>query len=95
MRAGIIYFGRIGVVGAGTCFDRDRVTGGILWANLHLLFWLSLLPFITAWVGENHEAAVPTALYGVVLLMTVVAYWILGRAAVVRARQTHRAHRGP
>src|SRR3954469_5393274 len=45
-----------------------RVTGGILWANLHLLFWLSLLPFTTGWMGENHFAALPTALYGVVLV---------------------------
>jgi uncharacterized membrane protein len=54
-----------------------RVTGGILWANLHLLFWLSLVPFMTAWMGENHFAAVPTAGYGVVLLMAGIAYWIL------------------
>ncbi len=54
-----------------------RVTGSILWANLHLLFWLSLVPFVTAWMGENHFAAVPTALYGAVLLMAGVAYWIL------------------
>lgn len=45
-----------------------HVTGGVLWANLHLLFWLSLLPFATAWMGENHYAAAPTALYGVILL---------------------------
>jgi uncharacterized membrane protein len=54
-----------------------RVTGGILWANLHLLFWLSLVPFVTAWMGENHFAAMPTALYGVVLLMAGIAYLIL------------------
>jgi uncharacterized membrane protein len=53
------------------------VTGGILWANLHLLFWLSLIPFATGWMGENHFAAVPAALYGVVLLMAGVAYVIL------------------
>jgi uncharacterized membrane protein len=53
------------------------VSGGILWANLHLLFWLSLLPFVTAWMGENHGAALPVALYGVVLLMTGAAYYIL------------------
>src|SRR5437867_4185733 len=47
----------------------DRISGGILWANLHLLFWLSLIPFTTGWMGENHFAAVPTAVYGVVLLM--------------------------
>jgi uncharacterized membrane protein len=54
-----------------------RVTGPILWANLHLLFWLSLVPFTTAWMGENHFAAAPTALYGGVLLMAGVAYLIL------------------
>lgn len=54
-----------------------QVRGPILWANLHLLFWLSLVPFVTAWMGENHFAAVPTALYGVILLMSGVAYWIL------------------
>jgi uncharacterized membrane protein len=56
-----------------------RVTGAILWANLHLLFWLSLIPFVTAWMGENHLASAPTALYGVVLLMAAMAYWILQR----------------
>jgi len=55
----------------------QRVSGGILWANLHLLFWLSLIPFVTGWMGENHFAALPTALYGVVLLMAAIAYWIL------------------
>ena len=54
-----------------------RVTGGVLWANLHLLFWLSLLPFVTGWMGENHFAQLPTALYGFVLLMAAIAYWIL------------------
>jgi len=54
-----------------------RVTGSILWANLHLLFWLSLFPFVTGWLGENHFAAVPAALYGGVLLAAALAYWIL------------------
>jgi len=54
-----------------------RVTGAILWANLHLLFWLSLVPFVTGWLGENHFAALPAALYGVVLLMAAIAYYIL------------------
>jgi uncharacterized membrane protein len=54
-----------------------RVTGGILWANLHLLFWLSLIPFTTAWMGENHFEALPTALYGVVLLFAALAYYTL------------------
>ena len=55
----------------------ERVTGAILWANLHLLFWLSLFPFVTDWMGESHLAAVPTAAYGAVLLMAAVAYTIL------------------
>jgi TMEM175 potassium channel family protein len=54
-----------------------RVTGRILWANLHLLFWLSLITFATAWMGENHFAALPTAVYGGVLLLAAIAYWIL------------------
>ena len=53
------------------------VTGAMLWANLHLLFWLSLIPFATAWMDESHYASAPTALYGVVLLMAAIAYWIL------------------
>ena len=59
-----------------------RVTGAILWANLHLLFWLSLLPFVTGWMGENHFAAVPTAFYGGVLLAAAIAYWILQQAII-------------
>jgi uncharacterized membrane protein len=55
----------------------SRVTGAILWANLYLLFWLSLVPFVTAWMGENHLGSAPTALYGVVLLMAAIAYLIL------------------
>jgi uncharacterized membrane protein len=54
-----------------------RVTGSVLWANLHLLFWLSLVPFATGWMGENHFATLPAAAYGVVLFMAGVAYWIL------------------
>ena len=54
-----------------------HVSGGALWANLHLLFWLSLFPFATAWMGENHFAAAPVAAYGVVLLMAAIAYWLL------------------
>lgn len=54
-----------------------HVSGGILWANLHLLFWLSLLPFATGWMGENHFARAPSAVYGVVLLMAGIAYYIL------------------
>lgn len=70
----------------------QKVTGPILWANLHLLFWLSLIPFTTGWMGENHFAELPTALYGIVLLMAAVAYFILqstiiasqGRASLLR-----------
>ena len=54
-----------------------KVTGPILWANLHLLFWLSMFPFATGWMGENHFAATPSALYGLVLLMAAIAYWLL------------------
>ena len=54
-----------------------QISGNVLWANLHLLFWLSLVPFVTGWMGENDFAPVPTALYGVVLLMAALAYWIL------------------
>ena len=60
-----------------------RVNGAILWANTHLLFWLSLIPFATAWLGENHVAALPTALYGVALLMPAIAYYLL-QTAIVR-----------
>jgi len=60
-----------------------RVTGGILWANLHLLFWLSLFPFTTAWVGANHHSSAPTAVYGLVLLMAAMAYSIL-QSAIIR-----------
>jgi uncharacterized membrane protein len=58
------------------------VNGRILWANLHLLFWLSLTPFVTSWMGENHFAAWPVALYGVVLLCASIAYFILAKALV-------------
>ena len=57
----------------------SRVTGPTLWANLHLLFWLSLFPFATGWMGENHFAPAPSALYGFVLLMAAIAYWVLQR----------------
>jgi len=61
----------------------ERVTGPILWANLHLLFWLSLIPITTGWMGENHFGAAPTALYGVVLFMAAIAYFILQRTIIV------------
>ncbi len=61
-----------------------RVDGRILWANLHLLFWLSLFPFVTGWMGENHFAPLPTAGYGVVMLGAAIAYWILQSAIIAR-----------
>jgi uncharacterized membrane protein len=61
----------------------ERVTGRILWANLHLLFWLSLFPVTTAWLGDNYHAAAPSALYGVVLLMAALAYWMLQHAIIL------------
>ena len=60
----------------------DRINGKILWANLHLLFWLSLIPFVTGWMGENHFAPLPTAVYGGVLLLAALAYLILQTAIV-------------
>jgi uncharacterized membrane protein len=65
----------------------QSINGAILWANLHLLFWLSLTPFVTGWMGENHFAALPTAVYGVVLLLAAIAYTIL-QTAIIR-------HEGP
>jgi TMEM175 potassium channel family protein len=62
----------------------EEVTGGILWANLYLLFWLSLFPFTTDWVGESHLAPTPTAIYGFVLLMAAIAYYILERAIIAK-----------
>jgi TMEM175 potassium channel family protein len=62
----------------------QTVSGGILWANLHLLFWLSLFPFTTGWVGQNHFAATPTAVYGLVLLMAAIAYYLLQSAIIAK-----------
>ncbi len=59
-----------------------KVNGGILWANMHLLFWLSLIPFVTSWVNEAHEAAAPVAMYGIVLFMSAVAYSILQQTII-------------
>jgi uncharacterized membrane protein len=59
-----------------------RISGRNLWANLHLLFWLSLIPFVTGWMGENHFATGPVALYGVVLLCAACAYWLLQRSLI-------------
>jgi uncharacterized membrane protein len=66
----------------------DRINGAILWANLHLLFWLSLVPFVTGWMGENHFAALPTAVYGAVLLMSALAYTLL-QVTIVRHQGVH------
>jgi uncharacterized membrane protein len=63
----------------------QRINGRILWANLHLLFWLSLVPFVTGWMGENHFAPLPTALYGGVMLMAAIA-WIILQSAIVAAQ---------
>lgn len=60
----------------------SRVTAGIMWANIHLLFWLSLIPFATGWMGENHNAPLPTAFYGGILLLAGIAYVILTRAII-------------
>ena len=62
----------------------QKVTGSMLWANLHLLFWLSLIPFATGWMGENNFAPIPVAAYGVVLVAAAVAYYILVRALIAR-----------
>jgi uncharacterized membrane protein len=60
----------------------SRVSGAILWANLHLLFWLSLVPFVTGWMDENSFAPAPTAVYGMVLLLAAIAYWLLQRTII-------------
>jgi uncharacterized membrane protein len=65
----------------------QSVSGTILWANLHLLFWLSLAPFATAWMGQNHNASVPVALYGLILLFAGIAYFILTRTLVAHHRK--------
>ena len=65
-----------------------RIDGGVLWANLHLLFWLSLTPFVTGWMGANHGAPWPVAVYGAVLLLSAIAYYILVRA-IIRAEGPH------
>ena len=62
----------------------EQVSGGILWANLHLLFWLSLFPFTTGWMGENELAAIPTAVYGFVLLMAAISYIVLEHAIIAK-----------
>lgn len=64
----------------------QRITGGVMWANLHLLFWLSLIPVGTAWIGDAHDASLPAAVYGLIALMSGVAYYLLARI-IVRANQ--------
>jgi uncharacterized membrane protein len=61
----------------------QRINGRILWANLHLLFWLSLVPFVTGWMGHHHSAAAPAAVYGVVMLLAAVAYWVLQKTILM------------
>jgi uncharacterized membrane protein len=58
----------------------DRINGSVLWANLHLLFWLSLIPFVTGWMGQNHFESLPTAAYGIVMLLAAIAYYILAHS---------------
>ncbi len=79
----------------------DHVSGRIMWANMHLLFWLSLVPFATSWLGESHGAAAPAALYGTILLMAGVAYYVLSRMIIADsgadgalARAVGRDHKG-
>jgi uncharacterized membrane protein len=64
-----------------------QVSGGVLWGNMHLLFWLSLIPFVTGWMGENHFATIPTALYGGILFMCALAYWILQNIIICQQGQ--------
>ena len=66
-------------------FAVEKINGTVLWANLHLLFWLSLIPFVTAWMGENHFTKWPVVMYGIVLIMTAIAYTIL--AAILMKRE--------
>ena len=66
----------------------ERINGKVLWANLHLLFWLSLVPFATGWLGENHSEALPTAAYGVIMLAAAIAYYIL-QQTIVAAEGSH------
>lgn len=70
-----------------------NVTGGVLWANLHLLFWLSLFPFATGWMGENHFSTLPTALYGAVLLAAAIAYFILQQTIIASQGQDSKLRR--
>ncbi len=71
----------------------SKVSGSVLWANLHLLFWLSLFPFVTGWMGENHFAPLPTAIYGIVLLAAAIAYWILQQRIIAAEGESSRLRR--
>ena len=71
-----------------------RVSGATLWANLHLLFWLSLLPFVTGWMGENHFGKLPSALYGLVLMMAAIAYLVLARTIIAEEGHDFHARQG-
>jgi uncharacterized membrane protein len=66
----------------------EQINGKILWANMHLLFWLSLIPFVTGWMGENHFAPLPTAVYGAVLLLAAIAYYILQQLIIAQQGPT-------
>ena len=66
----------------------DRINGAVMWANLHLLFWLSLVPFVTRWMGEFHREAVPTAIYGAVLVCAAIAYTVM-QVAIIRVQGPH------
>ena len=68
----------------------ERVNGGVLWANLHLLFWLSMFPLVTGWLGENYFRGVPSAVYGFILMMAGTAYWILEQAIIKAEGKTSR-----
>jgi uncharacterized membrane protein len=70
----------------------ERVNGSVMWANMHLLFWLSLVPFITGWMGENHDAALPTATYGAVMLCASIAYWILVNVIIAQQGPHSKLH---
>jgi uncharacterized membrane protein len=65
-------------------YATDRINGKILWANMHLLFWLSLIPFVTGWMGENHFAPLPTAVYGAVMLAAAIAYYVLQKLIIAQ-----------
>ena len=73
----------------------DRINGKVLWANLHLLFWLSLIPFVTGWMGQNHFTPIPSAAYGIVMMFAGIAYYILAHALVAPKRRGVRTRTAP